>query len=438
MSLDFLLTYVETRGRAEPINLMLRDANVNFYDERIPIEEWQTRKKEGKYGPVYGQPFHGLPTLEVQTVMGPFKLAGTYAILDYLDDAFDVHAGRDMLQKGKINMIRDASMAFILDFHALLKSETWDDPEEHAVIHKSKVLPFLLDLSRHISMNGLRKTFGANPATPLTAAGACTFEALDLIESLFPSTLAEWPVLAILWQRIASRPRIEAYIESGKRHQKITMSPYETFERIAIARTHPLTFERKEPTIPTSTDTQKEPPFVRKKKGRQPSRPSTVAGDVKGKGFENGSSWVESKATPPNIRSMADTTYSTDGAFSDTEYVRSRTRSVSRFFSKSLKRGTKDLKEQDKKPGETRTRSNPKRQQSMDRDERSMRSVATLDITRPSRPTTPAIEPALPINTAGNPGMKVAISNARGKHLSSESDYTDDSDVPDEHKARAL
>jgi hypothetical protein len=58
MSLDFLLTYVEARGRAEPVNLMLIDANVNFYDERIPIEEWQTRKREGKYGPVYGQVNH--------------------------------------------------------------------------------------------------------------------------------------------------------------------------------------------------------------------------------------------------------------------------------------------------------------------------------------------------------------------------------------------
>ncbi|KAF8522197.1 hypothetical protein BU17DRAFT_64523 [Hysterangium stoloniferum] len=445
MSLDFLLTYVQARGRAEPINLMLIDARVNYYDERIPIDEWQTRKDEGKYGPVYGQPFHGLPTLEVQTLMGPFKLAGTYAILDYLDDAFDVHEGRDMLQKGKINMIRDVTMSFLLDLHELLKNETWDDPIERIGVHKSRIMPFLLDLSRHISMNGLRKAFGADPSTPLTAAGACAFEALELIELFFPSTLAEWPILATLRQRIASRPQIQTYLESSRRCQRITMSPFETPERIANYATRPLNVPRR---AATPTDNVKvvsdaeDPPFKRKKKGRQtPPRPNTVAGDSNEKGFSKTAGWVDSRSVesdtkPRQFFSMVDASMPpADGTFSDSEPVRPRKKSISLFFKRNSKRKTKLEKDGSGKDSEGTPPSLLGVQRlSGDKDIRSLRSVrseTTIDI---RGPLSQDIEPPLPSAARG-----LSHRRPRNPTLLSDSDYSDDdSDIPDEIKPRAL
>lgn len=49
------LTYPDVRGLAEPINLMLVDANINYRNERLPLLQWNIQKAEGKTGPVYGQ-----------------------------------------------------------------------------------------------------------------------------------------------------------------------------------------------------------------------------------------------------------------------------------------------------------------------------------------------------------------------------------------------
>lgn len=227
------LTYPDVRGLAEPINLMLVDANINYRSERLPLSQWNIRKAEGTYGPVYGQPFHDLPTLTVKTTIGTVVLAGIYTIMEYLEDAFDIHAGKDILFKAKINMIRDASMSFLQEFHNYLNSETWDCSEERASFRQLHILPFLLDLSRHIGVNGVRSEFGADPNRPLTAAGACVFEALDIIELFFPAALNDWPVLAILRGHISIRPNIQKYIQGGKRQQKVSLSRHETPERVA-------------------------------------------------------------------------------------------------------------------------------------------------------------------------------------------------------------
>lgn len=55
MDSQLTLTYVDIRGLAEPINLILIDANIDYRDERMSLSQWNSRKLEGIYGPVYGQ-----------------------------------------------------------------------------------------------------------------------------------------------------------------------------------------------------------------------------------------------------------------------------------------------------------------------------------------------------------------------------------------------
>lgn len=59
------------------------------------------------------------------------------------------------------------------------------------------------------------------------------YRALDIIELFFPAALNDWPVLAILRGRISIRPNIQKYIQEGKRQQKVSLSRYETPERVA-------------------------------------------------------------------------------------------------------------------------------------------------------------------------------------------------------------
>jgi hypothetical protein len=243
------------------------------------------------------------------------------------------------------------------------------------------------------------------------------------------------------------------------------MSPYETPERIDTARTHPLIFERKNrPTTVFPPDTPRVPPsFERKKKGRQnSSRPSTVAGDGKGKTFEKVTSWVESSAFEPgvdprNFKSMVDSPPNSrpiaalDGTLSEPEGRRTRSRSITGFFKRDSKRSTKvpkepkEPKEKERKSTDikrTTRRSSKREHLTQDRDDKSLRSVRsemTLDITRPSQPATP--EPPLPMTAAQKFRMKVEmpLSRGKGKRASlSDSDYSPDSDVPDEVKPRAL
>ncbi|GJJ12060.1 hypothetical protein Clacol_006301 [Clathrus columnatus] len=306
------LTYVDIRGLAEPINLLLVDANINYRNERLILSQWKTREAEGTYGPVYGQPFHDLPTLSVKTSLGTVNLAGIFTILEYLEDALDTHAGKDVLYKGiknssiiviikvthililwkaKVNMIRDASMSFLQECHNYLGSETWDSSEERQRFRQQRITPFLLDLSRHIGVNGLQGDFGADSRRPLTAAGACAFEALDLTETFYPAILNDWPVLAILRGRISIRPNIQSYLNGGKREPKISMSPYETPERVAYL---------------SLKDVRSQPPAggPRKSESGAPSIYSTTSESMGMGSSPRSSSHVLKKRHYPSISSM--------------------------------------------------------------------------------------------------------------------------------------
>eukprot|EP00057_Strongylocentrotus_purpuratus_P025035 XP_011679509.1 PREDICTED: glutathione S-transferase 2 [Strongylocentrotus purpuratus] len=54
----YRLTYFTTRGRAEPIRLLLTDAGIEFEDRRFSEEEWFERKESGEF------PLNQIPILE--------------------------------------------------------------------------------------------------------------------------------------------------------------------------------------------------------------------------------------------------------------------------------------------------------------------------------------------------------------------------------------
>lgn len=76
-----MLTYLDVRGRCEPVYLMLVDAGVNFTSEIITQKQWDSLKASSSTGPPQF-PYFALPVLKAEGMV----LAETSAILAFLDE----------------------------------------------------------------------------------------------------------------------------------------------------------------------------------------------------------------------------------------------------------------------------------------------------------------------------------------------------------------
>jgi len=83
------LTYFPSRGRSEPLLLILADSGTQFEHEQIPLMKWGEMKKTGQVTPAMF-PYSCMPVLRVTNKTseekGELLLGETSAILSYLEE----------------------------------------------------------------------------------------------------------------------------------------------------------------------------------------------------------------------------------------------------------------------------------------------------------------------------------------------------------------
>ncbi|SCV73707.1 BQ2448_6137 [Microbotryum intermedium] len=133
-------------------------------------------------------------------------------------------------------MIRCAS-AFLLTRLFSLINPGWLEPSSRIHLLRSLIHPYLSSLSHHLSSSFFpplltRPLTNGQPGTSLSPAAATAYTTLCLIQDLFPRTLGlgseggmrRWfPRCEELRASVEERPRIKAWIRSGKRQEEWTL-----------------------------------------------------------------------------------------------------------------------------------------------------------------------------------------------------------------------
>jgi glutathione S-transferase len=209
------LIYFPARGRAEVIRLALAEAGVEYQEHPIgrgtpPVNgrptDFAALKASGDL------PFEAAPVWEEP---GGFRLAQSLAILNHVGRTHGL-GGRTPVEAAKI----DEWLGAYEDVRAELRKLT-PMPAEHRAAFRAElrtaILPRWLGwLDRLLRAN--RGGAGFTVGEGITVADLALYYLLEAIrDNGMGEAIDRYPALAAFAQRIASRPRVAAYLASPRR-----------------------------------------------------------------------------------------------------------------------------------------------------------------------------------------------------------------------------
>ncbi|XP_060071033.1 S-crystallin SL11-like [Ylistrum balloti] len=193
------LTYFNGRGRAESIRIVLTEAGIPFEDIRVSKKEWTAMKDS--------TPTHTLPILEIDNGI---VLSQSTAILIFLGSQLNMYS-KDIMEMYRIDLIMNM-MDDLID-KVLVPALTEKDPnlkaEKTKAVEKENLPGYMKTLSRELEAGGNGYFVG----TKLTIADVKVFTVLENMAGAFPETIAKWKDIKGFMERIASRPKIAAWIK---------------------------------------------------------------------------------------------------------------------------------------------------------------------------------------------------------------------------------
>jgi len=205
MSTDYKLTYLNGRGRAEIIRLILVTAGVPFEDKRIEASEWAALKPSVEKDLPFGQ----MPVFE----FGDVKMCQSLAIARYLARKYNL-AGKTDLDQARADMIVDCiedSVKSIPDF--TVHDGEPVKKEQMKKKYVEELLPSFLDKLEAIlaSNNGGNGYFVGDS---LTWADLYLLQGYGWLEVMagLQSPMSTHSKLNALYQRILSHPNIGPYM----------------------------------------------------------------------------------------------------------------------------------------------------------------------------------------------------------------------------------
>ncbi len=201
------LTYFDIRGRAEPIRLLLEEAGVAYDDVQVPSERWPELKPR--------LPFGELPRLRIDG----HELFQTYAICRYLARRHGLEG-----EKEAQRLRCDVAVEALRDAKDQMGHAFWRPgfEEQRGVFVEQELRPRLDALARFHETNPARSGFWAGDSP--TLADLVAFSYLEDVEALYPG-VSNGGSLETFRVRFAERPRIAAYLRSGRRPAAIQYGP---------------------------------------------------------------------------------------------------------------------------------------------------------------------------------------------------------------------
>jgi glutathione S-transferase len=223
------LRYFDCRSRGQALRFALTDSMVEFDDQRVPIAELATFRKQA-HRPEIGGPFASLPVLEWHGHV----VAQTLAIANYLAAKLrGEHAAATPEQRSFLEMITSAAH---LDMQVPYSQLLWlpaDHPDE-------PLRSAARDLFEHIviKLGQLEKLLSATVdpgpffgGMQPVVADYFVYESLsracDVFGAAFEKHLREAPRMDALRMAMDVRPAIAAYLQRGGVPSQVTASPSE-------------------------------------------------------------------------------------------------------------------------------------------------------------------------------------------------------------------
>ncbi len=194
------ITYFDIRGRAEPIRLILEEVGVEYEERRIrSMDEWQALKPK--------KPFGQLPIYEE----GDLFIVQSHAIFRHLARVHNLY-GRNEDEHVACDIVEES----ICEANESLWRFFWDKDFERkrAEFATGELTRSLQNLLAWFERKGDNLQFWAGNS--LTFADFLAFTYFDELRAFFPETLAKFSRLRDFRERIASRPRIAAYLRSER------------------------------------------------------------------------------------------------------------------------------------------------------------------------------------------------------------------------------
>ena len=198
---SYTVTYFDSRGRAEPIRLLLAYAGLPFEDRGLSYDEWTKHKADSPLGQ--------LPYL-VERGEGEMRVVPqAMAILRHLAREH----GLDGKTEGE-RLAADVACETAVDLRAaqssLRFSPAWQDEDAKAKFVAETVPPHLARIEKLL---GARAWIAAS--TP-TYADLFVFDTLDRLVVVWPKVLEGHPELGAFYERVSGLPQLAKYLASRR------------------------------------------------------------------------------------------------------------------------------------------------------------------------------------------------------------------------------
>lgn len=204
-----ILTYFNIRGRGECIRLLLEDAGIDYEYEGIPsLDYWVKNEKPNrdKY------PFCQLPVVSIDGKI----LAQQDAILRTFARAKGYYGENDE-EKSKIDMMAGGVEDLRIQYSNLIYSPDFEARKDKFMNKWADRWLFCVNKLLSENNQGQYYLVGKN----ISFVDFSMFEMLNLLTYLKDNCLEKYPLLQAYLTRVAERPNIKKYLESGKRFKKV-------------------------------------------------------------------------------------------------------------------------------------------------------------------------------------------------------------------------
>ena len=209
------LTYFDVRGRAESIRLILEEADVDYAEKRVQVEEWPTLKPT--------MPMGQLPIYEESGGDETLTLFHSGVIRRYLACKHGLDGG-----DGRERLACEMVVESILDAQVSIGTLMWnpDFAGLRADYERETLPPILEKLQAQKARNAASDLFWVGAA--ITYADCVAWAYLDYVRALSTDILQQFEPLHAFYRGLAERPRIKAYLTSERRPKTLTvpMAPF--------------------------------------------------------------------------------------------------------------------------------------------------------------------------------------------------------------------
>ncbi|XP_060678257.1 glutathione S-transferase P-like [Hemiscyllium ocellatum] len=203
---DYTITYFPVRGRCSPMRMLLADHGLTWKEDVVTKEQWATGNMRDSCA--FGQ----LPKFQD----GDLVLVQSNTILRYLGRQHNLY-GKNVREATLIDMVNDGVEDLRIKYSILIFKDYETGKDTFIKNLPTELKPFENILKKN---NGGKDFLVGNQ---ISFADYNLVDMLSNLEVLSPGCLKGTPVLKAYHDRVISRPKLKAFLESDA-HKKVPIN----------------------------------------------------------------------------------------------------------------------------------------------------------------------------------------------------------------------